>query len=98
MAYINNFNIQISGQNCLYNNEKYLYANFLHNLRGSHSVNGGQIDSVGSSLISQLDFEQTYNYYFVDVSRSLAVEKSVPKSVQLVGQIASSQALNLAPV
>ena len=95
MAYINNFNIQVSGQNALYNNEKYTYTNFLHNLRGINSVNGGQIDSIGSSLISQLDHESSYCYYYVDVSRSLNVEKSVPKSVQIIGQNVSSQPLNL---
>ena len=95
MAYLNNFNIQISGQNALYNNKKYTYSNFLHNLRGINSVNGGQVDSIGSSLISQLDHESSYCYYYVDVSRSLNVEKSVPKSVQIIGQNVSSQPLNL---
>ena len=95
MAYINNYNVQISGQNALYVAEKYNFSNYLHNLHGSHSVNGGQIDSVGSGLISQLAFESSYCYYYTDVSRCLSVENSVPKSVQIVGQNASSQALNL---
>ena len=61
----------------------------MNQLVGQNSVNGNQTDGLTSGLISQQDFEMKYCYYFVDVSRMLPVEESVPKSVQIVGQNAS---------
>ena len=44
------------------------------------------IDGLGSGLISQLDFENCYNHYYVNVERCLPIEKGVSKSVSIVGQ------------
>ena len=35
-----------------------------------------------------------YCYYYVDVSRMLPVEESVPKSVQIIGTNASAKAID----
>ena len=85
LAHISNFNILVSGQNAIYQNQSYTYQAFLNQLSGQNSINGGQIDGLQSSLISQLDFENSYSYYYVDIGRGLPVEASVPKSVVLVG-------------
>jgi hypothetical protein len=85
LAHISNFNILVSGQNAIYQNQSYTYQAFLNQLAGQNSINGGQIDGLQSSLISQLDFENSYCYYYVDIGRGLPVEASVPKSVVLVG-------------
>jgi hypothetical protein len=39
-----------------------------------------------------LDFETAYCYYYVDLSRSLEIEKSVPKSVSVQGINMSAKA------
>jgi hypothetical protein len=76
----------------LYNfNQRYTYEAFLQQLNGQNAVNGNQVDGLGSSLINQLDFENKYCYYFVNVERQLPIERSVPKSVVLQGVNASAQ-------
>jgi hypothetical protein len=35
-----------------------------------------------------------YNYYYVDVSRMLPVEETVPKSVQIIGQNLSGRTVD----
>lgn len=95
LCLLGNFNIQISGQNAIYNTEKYTYEQFVNQLYGQNAVNGGMTDGLTSGLISQLDFETAYNYYYVNVGRMLPVEESVPKSVNIVGQNFSQFPINL---
>jgi len=95
LCIIGNFQLQISGQNMLYNQYQYTYNEWLQQLYGVNSVNGGLTDGISSGLISQVDFETMYNYYVVDCSRMLPVEELVPKSVQILGQNFSSQAIQL---
>jgi len=64
-------------------------------LYGCSSASGGQTDGLSSGLLSQVDFETLYNYYYVDCSRMLAVEELVPKSVQILGQNFSKQPIQL---
>ena len=85
LALITNFNVVVSGQNMLYNTLKYPFEEFTQQLLGVNAVNGGLTDGLTSSLIDQTAFENEYCYYFVDVSRMLPVEETVPKSVQIVG-------------
>ena len=89
------FNIQISGQNAIYNTERYAFEQFNNQLYGVNAVNGGCTDGLTSGLFNSLGFEMEYTYYYVDVSRMLPVEESVPKSVQVVGTNASNKAIDL---
>jgi hypothetical protein len=89
------FNVQISGQNAIYNTERYSYEQFINQLYGQNSVNGGMTDGLCSSLVGQLDFEMEYCYYYVNCSRMLPVEEAVPKSVNLLGTNMSSKGINL---
>jgi len=73
----------------------YSFEQFNNQLYGVNAVNGGLTDGINSSLIDFQSFEQCYSYYYVDVSRMLPVEESVPKSVQLVGQNQSVQPIDL---
>lgn len=95
LSYLSNFNVVISGQNAVYNNERYTYEAFLNQLNGQNSINGNQMDGLGSGLISQMDFENCYNHYYVNVERCLPIEKGVSKSVSIVGQNVSNVALDL---
>jgi len=95
LCLLTNFNIVVSGQNTIYNTERYSYEQFINQLYGVNAVNGGMVDGLTSSLIDQLGFEMEYCYYYVDVSRMLPVEESVPKSVQVIGQNVSASAVDL---
>ena len=94
-SYITNFNIQISGQNAIYNTEKYLFEEYNNQLYGQNAVNGGMTDGLNSGLVSRQAFDNVYNYYYVNVERMLPAEQSVPKSVQITGQNLSGKALDL---
>jgi len=79
----------------VYNTQRYSYQQFVEQLSGANSINGDETDGLSSGLISQLDFETAYNYYYVNVARCLDVEKSVPKSVSIQGQNMSGKAIDL---
>jgi hypothetical protein len=95
LCLLGNFNIQVSGQNAIYNTQKFSYEQFNNQLYGEHAVNGGMTDGLTSGLIGLIDFETCYNYYYVNVGRMLPVEQSVPKSVNIIGQNLSGKAINL---
>lgn len=91
LVLFNQFNVQISGQNAIYNTERYAYEQFLNQLYGqTGSLNGGLTDGESSGLIGQLDFETEYCYYYVNCGRMLPVEQSVPKSVNVLGTLSGS--------
>ena len=54
LCIIGNFQIQISGQNMLYNQYQYTYNEWLQQLYGTLSVNGGLTDGLSSGLTSQV--------------------------------------------
>jgi hypothetical protein len=95
LCILGNFNVVVSGQNSIYNSERFTYEQFVNQLYGINSVNGGLTDGLTSSLIGQIDFETSYNYYVVNVGRMLPVEEAVPKSVSVIGQNLSGQSINL---
>lgn len=95
LCLLSNFNIVVSGQNTIYNTERYAFEQFVNQLYGVNAINGGMVDGLNSGLIDQLGFDMEYCYYYVDVSRMLPVEESVPKSVQVVGQNMSAKAVDL---
>jgi hypothetical protein len=95
LAHFSNFNVVISGQNAIYNTQRYAFEEWNNQLYGANAVNGGLMDGLTSGLISQLGWEMEYCYYYVNVSRMLPVEEAVPKSVQILGQNVCGQALDL---
>jgi hypothetical protein len=95
LCHFSNFNVVISGQNAIYNTQRYAFEEWNNQLYGTNQVNGGQMDGLTSGLISQLGWEMNYCYYYVNVSRMLPVEESVPKSIQIIGQNNSVQPLDL---
>ena len=94
LCLLTNFNVVISGQNAIYNTQRYAFEQFNNQLYGQNAVNGGMTDGLTSSLINSLGFEMEYCYYYVNVSRMLPVEESVPKSVQIIGTNTSARALD----
>jgi hypothetical protein len=89
------FNIQISGQNAIYNTERYAYEQFANQFKGVNAINGGQTDGLTSGLIGYKDWTQGYSYYYVNCGRMLPVEESVPKSVNVLGQNMSARPVDL---
>ena len=94
MVYLTNFNVQVSGQNAIYNVEKYNFEQFNNQLYGQNSVNGGLTDGLTSGLVGRTEFDMEYCYYYVNVERMLPVEESVPKSIQILGTNLSSRAID----
>jgi hypothetical protein len=95
LCLMTNFNVVVSGQNMLYNTQRYAFEQFNNQLYGVNAVNGGLTDGLTSGLINSLGFEMEYCYYYVDVSRMLPVEETVPKSVQIIGTSQSAIDLDL---
>lgn len=95
LCLLTQFNIQVSGQNAIYNTERYSYEQFINQLYGANAVNGGMTDGLTSGLIDQKQFEMGYCYYYVNVGRMLPVEEAVPKSVNVLGTNMSSKAIDL---
>jgi hypothetical protein len=95
LCMLTNFNIVVSGQNTIYNTQRYSFESFNNHLKGVNSVNGGMTDGLTSGLIDSQAFEMEYCYHYVDVSRALPVEESVPKSIQVIGQNLSGRQINL---
>jgi hypothetical protein len=94
IVYLTNFNVQVSGQNAIYNVEKYNFEQFNNQLYGQNSVNGGLTDGLTSGLVGRTDFDMSYCYYYINVERMLPVEESVPKSIQILGTNLSSRAID----
>jgi len=92
---LTNFNIQVSGQNAIYNIERYNFEQFNNQLYGQNAVNGGMTDGITSALIDRQAFDMEYCYYYVNVERMLPVEETVPKSIQILGQNYSKKNLDL---
>lgn len=86
LAAIGDFNIQLAGVNIFQQNIQYDWELFVNELKGVNALNGGLVNGLTSGLITEYDFSMMYRYYVVDVSRRLAAEDLVPKSIQILGK------------
>jgi hypothetical protein len=89
------FNIQISGQNAIYNTERYVYEHFANQFKGCGAINGGQEDGLTSGLVGFAEFMREYCYYYVNCGRMLPVEEAVPKSVNVIGTCANTRPIDM---
>lgn len=95
LCLLTNFNVVVAGQNMIYNTQRFSYEQFINQLQGCNAVNADMTDGLTSSLVGKLDFESKYCYYYVNCSRMLPVEESVPKSVSIIGLNSSLKAVDL---
>jgi hypothetical protein len=95
LCHFTNFNVQVSGQNAIYNLQKYNFEQFNNQLYGQNAVNGGLTDGLTSGLIDRQAFDLEYCYYYVNIERMLPVEQVVPKSIQILGTNLSSKSVDL---
>ena len=92
---LSQFNVQISGQNAIYNTQKYTYEQFANQFKGVNAVNGGQTDGLTSGLVGYKDWSQEYCYYYVNCGRMLPAEEAVPKSIYVIGTNMSPKPIDL---
>jgi len=92
---LTNFNILVSGMNLFLSNELYDFEAFREQLMSANQLNGNLTTGLTSGQISEDDFARGYRYYFGDVSRSLPSEENVSRSIQVIGQNASSVKCNI---
>ena len=94
LCLLSQFNIVVSGQNAIYNTERFTFEHFNNQFQGL-GINGAMVDGLSSGLINSLSFDMEYNYYYTNVSRMLPVEESVPKSISCIGSNSSALQINL---
>ena len=70
-----------------------IYQQWLHELGSCGSVNGGFTEGMSSGLLSKESWEMC-PVFTCDLSRMLPAEKTVPKSVQLLGVNSSSMVVD----
>ena len=95
LCLLTNFNVQLSGQNQIYNTQRYAYEQFQNQLYGHGAVSSGMMDGLTSGLVGKSEFEKCYNYYYVACDYGLPVEKDVPKSVNILATNTSQKAIDL---
>ena len=83
-AAISSLNVLVSGQNIYQSNYMYGYEQFLQEVRGSNSLNGGIPLALSSGLLSQNDWENGYRFCYVDLSRRMSqANDDVSRSIQV---------------
>jgi hypothetical protein len=95
LCLLTSFNVQLSGQNQIYNTQRYAYEQFQNQLYGHGAVSSGMMDGLTSGLVGKSEFEKCYNYYYVACDYGLPVEKDVPKSVNILATNTSAKAIDL---
>ena len=62
----------------------YGFEEFLHEVRGSNSINGGIPIGLSSGLLSQNDWENGYRYVYVDLSKRMSQSNDdISRSIQV---------------
>lgn len=84
-----NFNILISNMNVFQRQISYGFENFIEEIAPANAINGGLDIGAQSGLIDQFAWQNSYNYYVVDLSRRLAGDNT-PKSLTAIGTNASN--------
>lgn len=95
LCMFSSFNVVVSGQNSIYNTERYGFEQFNNQFKGCNAVNGDMTDGLTSGLIDRKGWLSSQCYWYVNLSRMLPVEESVPKSVQIIGINQSAIPLDL---
>ena len=84
-AAISNLNILVSGQNIYQSNYIWGYEEWLNEIRGSNSINGGIPLGLSSGLLSQVDWENGYRFCYIDLSRRISqANDDIARSIQVI--------------
>ena len=71
-ACISNLNVLVSGQTIYQQNYQYSFEEFLNEVRGCNSLNGGIPLALSSGLLSQTEWDNGYRVCVVDLSRRIS--------------------------
>ncbi len=91
---LTNYNVQLAGVSLYQSNFNYDWESFNNELQSINAVNGGLTTGFSSGLIDEYAYSMTYRYYVTDLSRRIAAEDRVPKSIQVLGTNLSEQAVD----
>jgi hypothetical protein len=95
IAQLTNVNVVVAGSNLLQKNTQYIFEAYGQNYNGqAGQVNGNLADSLGSGLIDELGFFYS-PFYYCNLSRGLASDDLVLKSISVVAQNVSGYQLDL---
>jgi hypothetical protein len=84
-AFVNNFNVLISGSNLYQSSINYRYEHWLQEISKANSVNGGLSLGMNSGLLSQQEYETGYNFIYCDLSRKISqASDDISRSIQVV--------------
>jgi len=90
---VKNFQVVVAGQNMFYNTQNFGYEEFLNQFVGVNSINGNLTDGLTSGLVDFQKWNSLYGYQYVNVSRKLPVDESVPMSVSIQGTTQQEEAM-----
>lgn len=85
LALIPQFNVSVGGTNIFQRNKQYDYETFCDEVSRSNCIDGGASTGLSCGLLSYKDWKYGYRYYVADISRRVAAEDAVPKSVVVQG-------------
>ena len=94
-AFVNNFNVLVSGSTIYQENYNYRFQNFLQEFRKSRAINGGVPINISTGLINTNEYDSGYNFIYVDLSRkSSEASADISRSIQVVGTNASNVSID----
>ena len=92
-AVISNLNVLVSGQTIYQQNYQYGFEEFLNEVRGCNSLNGGIPLALSSGLLSQTEWDNGYRVCVVDLSRRISQSNDdTSRSIQVSFKNAASYA------
>ena len=94
-AFVNNFNVLLSGTTIYQENYNYRFQSFLQEFRKSRAMNGGVPINISTGLINQNEYDAGYNFIYVDLSRRASESSAdISRSIQVVGTNASAVSID----
>jgi hypothetical protein len=84
-AFVNNFNVLISGSNLYQSSINYRYEHWQQEISKANAVNGGLSLGMNCGLLSQQEYETGYNFIYCDLSRKISqASDDISRSIQVV--------------
>jgi hypothetical protein len=95
-CFLTNLNVQLSGQNIFSNAQTYIKDQYRQQT-GEYANNnyGNLIAGSRTGLLNEYDFNTNYQIYSFDVSRHLAVEDNISKSISITCKNASPKNVDI---
>lgn len=81
---VNNLNILLAGVTVFQQNIIFGWSQFVDEIQHANAINGSQTTGLNSGLLSEYDWNQNYCYIYADLSRRIASENAIPKSLQVL--------------